>query len=237
MQESSPASPARHAQLLARIARAAREANRRPGEITLVAAAKTFPPEQIIPLLRAGHRVFGENRVQEARKKWPDLRRRFAGLELHLIGPLQTNKTRAAIELFDVIQTLDRPRLAHALAEARAAHASGGGPPPRPFPRLFVQVNIGEEPQKSGLAPAALESFLALCRTLGLAVEGLMGLPPQGRNPAPYFALLDKLAHANRLPALSMGMSEDFETAIMLGASHVRIGRALFGPRPSGAAG
>jgi pyridoxal phosphate enzyme (YggS family) len=190
----------------------------------LIAVTKTYGSELIRPLLAAGHREFGENRVQEALVKYPDLRREFPDLVLHLIGPLQSNKTREAVELFDVIQTLDRPKLAEALAAERARGAK--------LPRLLVQVNTGEEPQKAGLAPRDLEDFLTnVSKKLDLAVEGLMCIPPAGEPPGPHFALLAKLAKTHGLPVLSMGMSGDFETAAALGATHVRVGSAIFGTR------
>ncbi|HTW35540.1 MAG TPA: YggS family pyridoxal phosphate-dependent enzyme [Rhizomicrobium sp.] len=210
--------------ILARIA-AARKAALQPASSTaLVAVTKTHGPERILPVLKAGQRVFGENRVQEANAKWPDLRAQFPDIELHLIGPLQSNKTREAIELFDAIETLDRPKLAHALrAEIdRLGRA----------PTLFIQVNTGEEPQKAGVAPQEAPAFLHLARDeMKLPVQGLMCIPPANENPAPHFALLAKLAKAEGLPLLSMGMSEDFEIAIRFGATHVRVGSAIFGAR------
>lgn len=210
--------------ILARI-EAARKASVSPApSTTLVAVSKTFGVGDVRPLLAAGHRVFGENRVQEAAQKWPALREEFSGIELHLIGPLQTNKVREGVELFDVIETLDRPRLAHAL---RSEFDRAG----RELP-LFIQVNTGEEPQKAGVGPRDAPSFIALCRdSLKLPVRGLMCIPPFDEAPAPHFALLAKLACAHGLAQLSMGMSADFETAIKLGATHVRIGTAIFGER------
>lgn len=207
-----------------RIASAAREAGRNPDDITLVAVSKTFGEDAIRPVLEAGQRVFGENRVQEAAKKWPALREQYQDIELHLIGPLQTNKLDEAVELFDVFHTLDRPKLAEALVKAR-----GKG---RALPRLFVQVNTGEEPQKAGIAPGEVDEFLARCREeWSLEIEGLMCIPPLDEEPALHFALLDKIARRNGLFKLSMGMSGDFEIAVKLGASHVRVGSALFGSR------
>ena len=207
-----------------RIAIAAREAARVPDEVVLVAVSKTFGEEAIRPLLNAGQRIFGENRVQEAAKKWPSLREQYSGVELHLIGPLQTNKVEEALDLFDVFHTLDRPKLAEALVKARDKG--------RKIPRLFVQVNTGEEPQKAGLAPGDVDAFITRCRTeWSLEVEGLMCIPPLGEEPALHFALLEKMARRNSLPNLSMGMSGDFETAVKLGATHVRVGGALFGSR------
>ena len=215
---------ARLAAIRGRIVSAAKEAGRAPEDVVLVAVSKTFDAEQIRPLLEAGHRVFGENRVQEAAGKWPELREQYPDVELHLIGPLQTNKLEDALELFDVFHTLDRPKLAEALVKARSKG--------RKLPRLFVQVNTGEEPQKAGLAPGDVDAFLARCRReWQLEIEGLMCIPPLGEEPALHFALLEKVARRNGLSGLSMGMSGDFEIAIKLGASHVRIGSALFGSR------
>ena len=207
-----------------RIARAAREAGRKPGDVVLIAVSKTFGEEAIRPLLDAGQRVFGENRVQEAAGKWPALRDRYGNVDLHLIGPLQTNKLDEALDLFDVFHTLDRPKLAEALVKAREKG--------RTLPRLFVQVNTGDEPQKAGLAPKDVDGFLMRCRNeWSLDVTGLMCIPPLGEEPALHFALLDKIAKRNGLSGLSMGMSGDFKTAVKLGATHVRVGSALFGSR------
>jgi pyridoxal phosphate enzyme (YggS family) len=208
----------------AAIARAARDCDRDPAAITLIAVSKTMPTAAIEPVLDAGQRVFGENYVQEARAKWPPLRERIPGVELHLIGPLQSNKARDAVELFDMIHSLDRPSLAEALAKAIAKAGRR--------PRLLVQVNTGDEPQKGGISPAEADAFLAACRDrYGLKVEGLMCIPPADDPPSPHFALLATIAARNGLTQLSMGMSADFEAAIQLGATHVRIGSALFGPR------
>ena len=209
--------------ILARI-EAARKAALAPAtSTTLIAVSKTFGADGIRPLLEAGHRDFGENRVQEALAKWPALKAEFPDIVLHLIGPLQTNKVREAVSLFDAIHTLDRPRLADALkAEfVRAGRA----------PTLFVQVNTGEEAQKAGVSPADAPALIAAARDEGLPVRGLMCIPPVGVEPAPHFALLAKLAKAQGLALLSMGMSGDFETAIRFGASHVRVGTAIFGER------
>ena len=207
-----------------RIEGAARESGRDPRTVTLVCVTKTFPGIAIVPLLEAGQRVFGENRVQEAREKWPDLRARFPGVELHLLGPLQSNKVREAVETFDVIQSLDREKIARALAAELARHG-------RPM-RFFVQVNTGAEPQKSGVPVEAADAFVALCRNeLGLLVEGLMCVPPADEQASPHFALLSAIATRNGLSSLSMGMSGDFEQAIALGATHVRIGSAIMGER------
>lgn len=208
----------------ARISDAARKAGRDPAEVTLVAVSKTFGAEDIVPLIEAGQRVFGENRVQEARQKWPALKAARGGIELHLIGPLQTNKLREALALFDVIHTVDRERLAEVLVKERARGAA--------LPRLFIQVNTGEEEQKAGIGPCEADAFIARCRNVhGLAVEGLMCIPPANEEPALHFALLEKIARRNGIKRLSMGMSADFETAIAFGATHVRIGSALFGSR------
>lgn len=207
----------------ARIAAAARLARREPGEVTLVAVSKTHPAEAIVPLIAAGQRVFGENRVQEAAAKWPALHEGHPGVELHLVGQLQSNKADEAVALFDCIHSLDRPSLVAALA--RAMDKAGRQVP------CFVQVNIGAEEQKGGCALAELPALLAEARTADLPIGGLMCVPPLGIEPAPFFALLGKLADDNGLTGLSMGMSDDFETAIMLGATHVRVGSALFGAR------
>ena len=210
----------------ARIATACDKAGRTPDSVTLVAVSKVQPLERIEAVLEAGHRVFGENRVQEAQGKWPAFRERFAGLELHLVGPLQTNKARAALELFDVIQSLDRPKLATTLA--RLAQEEGRCPP------LFVQVNTGEEDQKAGVLPADADAFIAEARAMDLPVKGVMCIPPVDEEPALHFALLAKIAERNGLDGLSMGMSGDFERAIAQGATHVRVGSALFGERDYG---
>ena len=207
-----------------RIAAAARAAGQDPEEITLVAVSKVQPAERIAAVLAAGHRVFGENRVQEAAARWPALRERYGDVELHLVGPLQTNKVRQAVELFDVIGAVDRPKLARKLAEAFAETG-------RALP-CYIQVNTGAEPQKAGVLPAEADAFIAECREAhGLPVAGLMCLPPVGEDPARHFALLKKIAERNGLAGLSMGMSDDFETAIAFGATVVRIGSALFGVR------
>ena len=209
----------------ARIAAAAEAAGRPAGSVTLVAVSKTHGPERILPAIAAGQRVFGENRVQEARAKWPMLREAHPGLVVHLVGPLQTNKVREAVALFDAIQTVDRPKLAAALAAEMARTGRRIG--------CFVQVNTGEEPQKAGVAPAEADAFIEACRREhGLPVEGLMCIPPADAQPAPHFALLARIAERHGLAGLSMGMSADYETAIRFGATHVRVGTAVFGGRP-----
>ncbi len=214
----------RYRTVLSGIGRTARDMGRDPADVTLVAVSKTMPDEAIAPVLAAGHRVFGENYVQEAKGKWPDLRERYPGVELHLIGPLQSNKAREAVALFDVIHTLDRPSLAAALAKeiARAGRA----------PRLLIQVNTGEEAQKGGVAPGEADAFIRACREEhGLGLDGLMCIPPADDPPSPHFALLATIARRHGLPVLSMGMSADYEAAIQLGATHVRVGSAIFGAR------
>lgn len=207
-----------------RIARAARDAGRSPDEITLVCVSKTFGAEDITPVIEAGERVFGENRVQEAMAKWPALRQACPSLELHLIGPLQSNKTREAVAFFDVIETVDRDKIARLLAaEIQKAGRQ---------PRLFVQVNTGAEPQKAGILPKEADAFIARCRKdYGLEISGLMCIPPANELASPHFALLNLIAKRNGIAGLSMGMSGDFEVAIELGATHVRIGSAIFGSR------
>ena len=212
------------ASVQARVAAAAEEANRGADEIQIVAVSKSQIADRIESVLAAGHRVFGENRVQEAAAKWSSLRQRFPGVALHLVGPLQSNKAREAVALFDVIETVDRPRLARILAQEMEAAGRR--------PKCLVEVNLGEEPRKAGVAPSDLPSFLDLCRTeLGLPVVGLMCIPPIDEEPAPYFALLAKLAVRHALPRVSMGMTADFETAVTFGATQVRVGTAIFGSR------
>jgi len=206
-----------------RIAHACKVARREVHEVTLVAVSKTHPAEAIEPLLEAGQQVFGENRVQEAQAKWPRLRERWPAAELHLVGQLQSNKAADAMTLFDCIHSLDRPSLVTALA--KAMDKAGRRVP------CFVQVDIGEESQKGGCAIAGLPALLAEANAADVSVVGLMCVPPLGIEPAPFFALLDKLARDHGLPGRSMGMSGDYETAIMLGATHVRVGTALFGER------
>ncbi len=206
-----------------RIAAAETEAGRAPGSVSLIAVSKVQPNDRVAAVLDAGHRVFGENRVQEAAGKWPDFKDRYSDVELHLIGPLQTNKARQAFGLFDAIHSVDRPKLAKTIA--RLAQEEGH------CPALFVQVNTGEEDQKAGILPADADSFIAECRALDLTLAGLMCIPPVDEEPSLHFALLAKIAERNGLKGLSMGMSGDFERAIALGATHVRVGSAIFGER------
>jgi hypothetical protein len=206
------------------IARAARDCGRDPHGVALICVTKTFPAEIVAPLLDAGHRIFGENRVQEAKGKWPALRAAYSNVELHLIGPLQSNKAREAVETFDVIESVDREKIAQALA--REMEAIGK------HPKLFVQVNTGAEPQKAGVLPEDADSLIEACRErYGLKIEGLMCVPPVGEQASPHFALLAKIAKRNGLTNLSMGMSSDFELAIQQGATHVRVGSAIMGER------
>lgn len=207
-----------------RIERARRRFGPPPDAVTLVAVSKTFSADEIAPFLAAGQRVFGENRVQEAEAKWPGLRQHYDGIELHLIGPLQSNKAPQAVALFDVIETLDREKLAVALKGEMLRQGR--------TPRLLVQVNIGREPQKAGVDPDEAVAFVARCREVhGLVIDGLMAIPPVDAPPGPYFALLAQLGKEAGVPILSMGMSGDFETAIAMGATHVRVGSAIFGQR------
>lgn len=208
----------------AAVANAEREAGRPAGSVSLVAVSKTFDAEAIRPVLQAGQRVFGENRVQEAQGKWPGLRDDFAAIELHLIGPLQSNKAKEAVTLFDVIETVDREKIAAELAKEIARQGKA--------PRLYVQVNTGSEPQKAGIEPRDAVAFVARCREVhGLTIEGLMCIPPADENPGPHFALLAKLAAEAGVDRLSMGMSGDYDTAIAFGATSVRVGSAIFGTR------
>ncbi len=207
----------------ARIAKAESAADRAPGSTTLIAVSKMQPDERVEDVLREGHRVFGENRVQEAAGKWPGFRETYDGIKLHIIGPLQTNKARQAMDLADAIHSLDRPKLATALA--RLAQEMGT------CPDLFIQVNTGEESQKAGVLPADADAFVADCRALDLPIVGLMCIPPAEEEASLHFALLAKIAARNGLDGLSMGMSGDFEKAIRLGATHVRVGSAIFGDR------
>ena len=206
------------------IARACAECGRNPATVTLIAISKTFGADEIAPVIAAGQRVFGENRVQEAKAKWPPLMARHQGLELHLVGALQSNKAKEAVALFDAVHSVDRERLAAALAKEIAAQVRQ--------PTLFVEINTGAEPQKAGIAPQEADGFLALCRDrYGLEIAGLMCIPPADDAPAPHFALTAQIAKRNGLKLLSMGMSADYPTAIAFGATHVRVGTAIFGSR------
>jgi pyridoxal phosphate enzyme (YggS family) len=209
-----------------RIRKAEREAGREEGSVTLIAVSKVQPNERVEAVLELGHRCFGENRVQEAAGKWPQFRERFQGIDLHLIGPLQTNKTRQAFDLFQTIHSVDRPKLASTIA--RIAQEEGH------CPDIFLQVNTGEEEQKAGVLPADSDKFINDCKKLDLPVRGLMCIPPVDEEPSLHFALLAKIAERNGLQGLSMGMSGDFEQAIALGATHVRVGSAIFGARDYG---
>lgn len=207
----------------ARINKACADADRNPADVQLIAVSKVQPNERVEAVLEEGHRVFGENRVQEAAGKWPDFKQRFEGVAVHLIGPLQTNKARQAMELVDAIHSVDRPKLATTLA--RMAQEIGQ------CPDLFVQVNTGAEPQKAGILPAEADGFINECRALDLPIKGVMCIPPVEETPSLHFALLRKIAERNGLAGLSMGMSADFEQAIAFGATHIRVGSAIFGDR------
>ena len=207
----------------ARIATASEEAGRSPDDVKLIAVSKVQPEERVVDVLEEGHRIYGENRVQEAQGRWQMLVERYAGLDLHLIGPLQSNKVKAALDLFQHIHSLDRPKLARKLADEIQARGSA--------PDLYIQVNTGEEEQKAGVLPADADAFLAECFLMDLPIRGLMCIPPIDEEPALHFALLKKIAERNGLKGLSMGMSADFETAIGFGATHVRVGSAIFGAR------
>jgi PLP dependent protein len=208
----------------ASIARAEADFGRKPGSVQLIAVSKTFPAEAVMPVLEAGQRIFGENYVQEAKAKWPDLRARFPEAQVHMIGPLQSNKADDAVKLFDAIHTLDRESLAKELAKSIVKLGRK--------PTLFVQVNTGLEPQKGGIDPRETAAFVMRCREVhGLAISGLMCIPPADQPPSPHFGLLNKLARELALPLLSMGMSADYEAAVQLGATHVRVGSAIFGGR------
>jgi PLP dependent protein len=210
----------------AKLAVAAREVGRNPASVHLIAVSKTFDAADILPVIEAGHRMFGENRVQEANGKWPLLKARFPDLELHLIGPLQSNKAKEAVALFDAIHTIDRAKIAKAVAEEMVLTGKRL--------QLFVQVNTGEEAQKAGVMPREAAAFVAMCRDdLKLEITGLMCIPPVEEEPAVHFAFLAKLARETGVPGLSMGMSGDFETAVQFGATHVRVGSAIFGVRPA----
>jgi PLP dependent protein len=206
-----------------RIAKAAGAAGRKPDDIHLIAVSKVQPLDRVIAVLEQGHRLFGENYVQETQGKWPDLRARYADVQVHMIGPLQTNKARLAMDLFDAIHSVDRPSLAEKLA--RLAQERGT------CPQLFIQVNTGQEPQKAGVLPADLDAFISTARGMDLAPIGLMCIPPEGIDATPHFQMLATMAARNGLTGLSMGMSSDFESAIAHGATHVRVGSAIFGNR------
>jgi PLP dependent protein len=220
----TPHSPNGLASVEQDIARACEHARRDRSSVTLIAVSKTFDAVAITPVIGAGQRIFGENRVQEAKAKWPGLMSTYPGIALHLIGPLQSNKAREAVALFDAIHSVDRPSICEALAKAIESQ--------KKRPELFVQLNTGEEPQKAGVAPADADAFIASCREqYGLAISGLMCIPPVDDAPAPHFALTAKIAARNGLKNLSMGMSADFAIAIAFGATHVRVGSAIFGAR------
>ena len=215
---------ARLAAVKSRIAEAAEAVGRDATDVTLIAVTKTFSADDILPVLEAGHRQFGENRVQEAKGKWPALKARFPDVRLHLIGPLQSNKAKEAVELFDAIHSIDRSKIARVIAEEIKRQGRA--------PELFIQVNTGEEPQKAGVLPVDLGALMKLCREeLGLSIAGLMCIPPVEEEPAVHFAFLRKLAGEHGVAGLSMGMSGDYETAIQFGATHVRVGSAIFGER------
>jgi pyridoxal phosphate enzyme (YggS family) len=225
MNESAVTTHEQLAQVQAEIAGASRAAGRAADAVTLIAVSKTFGAEAIEPVIRAGQRVFGENRVQEAKAKWPALRELHPGIALHLIGPLQSNKAKEAVALFDAIHSVDRPSITVALAKEIARQGR--------HPQLFVEINTGAEPQKAGVLPQDADAFIRTCREVhGLAVAGLMCIPPFEEAPAPHFALTAKIAARNGVSLLSMGMSADFATAITFGATHVRVGTAIFGGRP-----
>ena len=209
-----------------RVAKACADAGRATDDVALIAVSKVQPLDRVAAVLDEGHRLFGENRVQEAAGKWPDFKAQYADVSVHLIGPLQTNKARQAMDLFDAIHSLDRPKLATTLA--RLAQEIGQ------CPALFVQVNTGEEPQKAGILPADADGFIAECRALDLPIRGVMCIPPVEETPSLHFALLAKIAERNGLSGLSMGMSSDFEQAIAFGATHIRVGSAIFGERTPG---
>jgi len=210
-------------EIQSRIARACQSAGRSIADVELIAVSKVQPNARVEAVLMEGQRVFGENRVQEAQGKWPDFKTRFEGVKLHLIGPLQSNKVKPALDLFDAIHTLDREKLARRIATEVQARGA--------CPELFIQVNTGEEPQKAGVMPADVDAFLKACQGFDLKISGLMCIPPVEEEPSMHFALLAKMAKRNGLTGLSMGMSSDFESAIALGATHVRVGSAIFGER------
>lgn len=212
--------------ILSRIARAEADHGRPAGAVRLIAVSKLQPADRVRAVLEQGHRCFGENYVQEAAARWPALQDEFGTLDLHMIGPLQSNKARQAVEMFSAIHSVDRPSLAQRLASLAQTRGT--------CPQLFVQVNTGREPQKAGVLPESLEAFLRDCTAMSLTVSGLMCIPPEGEDPAPHFAALARMAAEHGLAGLSMGMSSDFETAIALGATHVRVGSAIFGARAAG---
>ncbi len=211
------------ADIKTRLKTACHKAGRNSQQVTLIAVSKVQPDARVAAVLAGGHRIFGENRVQEAQGKWPAFKAQFSGVRLHLIGPLQSNKIKPALELFDAIHTLDREKLARKLAAEVQARGA--------CPELFIQVNTGEEPQKAGVLPAELDRFIKACQGLDLKIAGLMCIPPVAEEPSLHFALLAKMAKHNGLTGLSMGMSSDFESAIALGATHIRVGAAIFGER------
>ncbi|APX12971.1 YggS family pyridoxal phosphate-dependent enzyme [Tateyamaria omphalii] len=213
-------------EISAKIEAACAKAGRDPDSVKLIAVSKVQPLDRVTAVLDAGHRLFGENRVQEADGKWPDLRDQYGAVDVHLIGPLQSNKARQAMQLFQAIHSVDRPKLANSIA--RLAQELGT------CPDIFVQINTGEEPQKAGVLPTEADAFVAACRALDLPVQGLMCIPPVEEEPSLHFALLAKIAARNGLAGLSMGMSGDFESAIALGATHIRVGSAIFGARVKG---
>jgi pyridoxal phosphate enzyme (YggS family) len=220
----TPSSPTAYAAVEQEIARACADARRERASVSLIAVSKTFGADAITPVIAASQRVFGENRVQEAKAKWPELVSAHPDIKVHLIGPLQSNKAKEAVALFDAIHAVDRPSLCQALAKEIAAQNR--------HPMLFVQINTGEEPQKAGIAPGDADAFIASCRDqYGLTIAGLMCIPPADQAPAPHFALTAKIAARNGLSSLSMGMSADFATAIQFGATHIRVGSAIFGHR------
>lgn len=206
-----------------KIAKSEEAAGRAAGSVELIAVSKVQPNDRVHDVLTQGHRVFGENKVQEAAGKWPDFKQEFENVTVHLIGPLQTNKVKQAVDLFDAIHSVDRPKLAQKLANEIQSQGRA--------PDMFIQVNTGEEPQKAGIIPAEVDGFIAECRALDLPIKGLMVIPPVDEEPSLHFALLRKFAQRNDLDGLSMGMSSDFESAIALGATHIRVGSAIFGAR------
>ena len=214
-------------EITSRIAQAETKAGRAPGSVKLIAVSKVQPNARVEAVLTEGHRLFGENKVQEAAGKWPDFRARFNGVTVHLIGPLQTNKVKQAFDLFEAIHSVDREKLARKIADEAQSRGT--------CPELFIQVNTGEEPQKAGIMPRETDAFVTTCRALDLPITGLMAIPPVDEEPSLHFALLQKIAGRNGLTNLSMGMSGDFEKAIAFGATHVRVGSAIFGERAYGA--